>query len=462
MTSTKNTQSGSETLRDPPDKLTEDQKLQFHILDGKRKPCGVFDYQILQYIKKNYNIFIMAKIPYFYNNGAYIQDRDGAKLKTIIRNLIFPKFIKSTTITRVYQLFLMDADLQKEYEDINQYPEHWICFENGIYDVLTDKLLKHDPKYFCINKIPWEYDPLQKYNGKTTDEFFNTSMDADDKKTLLQFLGLCMTRCNQYQKFILLKGSRGTGKSRVIQMFENILGKQNCSNIPLQKLEEKFYTINLLGKLLNACADINASPMKTVNTIKLITGGDSLSDSFKGRDVITFQPYARLIFSCNTVPLSLDEKSNALFERIIIIEMDKRPTRPDRTIDAKLKAEAPYIIQEAIKAVRTLFDDNELYESSRSKELVMELYADCDSVTAFLNTRMEISASGSVKTTDLLDAYKEFCKDSEREPLSKTNFYRNVRGKGYGKKIIHGSEYFSGIAFKEEDFTPIPESESPY
>lgn len=439
--------------------LSDKQKYQFHLLDGKGKPCGVFDYKILEYIKRTHNLFIMAKTPYFYNNGAYHLDKDGTKLKTLIRDLILPKFIKSTTITRVYQLFLMDYELQKDYEDINRYPEYWICFKNGMYDVLTNELHEHRVDYYCINQIPWNYDPNKHYTGTITDKFFSEVMSDGDRKTIFQYLGLCMTRCNQFQKFILLKGSRGTGKSRVIRMFENILGKENCSNIALQKLEEKFYTINLLGKLVNMCADINASPMKTVNTIKLITGGDTLSDSFKGKDVICFEPYARLMFSCNTVPLSLDEKSNALFERIVIIEMDNRSQNPDRMIDEKLMNEAPYIIEKALEALNDLFDTNGLYESSRSKELVQELYSDCDSVTAFLSSCMENDKGKVIKTTELLEAYRNYCKDYEREPLSKTNFYRNVRGKGYGKVIIHGSEYFSGLGFKENDFMELSKDE---
>ena len=138
-----------------------------------------------------------------------------------------------------------------------------------------------------------------------------------------------------------------------------------------------------MGKLINVCADLNGNPLKTVNTIKLITGGDSLSDSYKGRDIITFTPYARLLFSCNSLPISLDEKSNALFERIIPIEMDNRPEKPDRQLEDKLRDEIPYIIEQALKELKQLFEDNALYESERSRELVAELYADSDSVQAF-------------------------------------------------------------------------------
>ena len=429
-------------------------KLKFHLLDGKGKPCGVFDDAIFRYIKETQNLFFMAGTPYHYVRGTYASDFSGSRLKTLIKELILPRFIKSTTITRIYQLFAMDYELERTYEEINQYPRHWIPFKNCMLDAKTGEMHKHKPEYYCVNQIPWDYEPDMEYVGIETEKFFKSAMSAEDRKTILQFLGLCMTRCN-FQKFIILKGSRGTGKSVVVRLFENVIGAGNYSNIALQKLEEKFYSIQLMGKLINVCADLNGNPLKTVNTIKLITGGDSLSDSYKGRDIITFTPYARLLFSCNSLPISLDEKSNALFERIIPIEMDNRPEKPDRQLEDKLRDEIPYIIEQALKELKQLFEDNALYESERSRELVAELYADSDSVQAFLQERMIRDISKSIKSTKLHELYKKYCEETEREPLSRTRFYSNLKNKGFGKKIVHGNEYFVGLAEKEEGFLKV-------
>lgn len=437
-------------------------RLKFHLLDGQGKPCGVFDDAILRYIKETQDLFFMAGTPYLYTHGAYIADVTGSKLKTLIRDLIIPRFIKSTTITRIYQLFVMDYELEKTYDQVNQYPKHWIPFKNCLFDVKTGEMHEHKPEYYCINQIPWDFEPNKEYVGIETEKFLKSAMSAEDRKTILQFLGLSMTRCN-FQKFIILKGSRGTGKSVIVRLFENVIGAGNYSNVPLQKLEEKFYSIQLMGKLINLCADLNGNPLKTVNTIKLITGGDSLSDSYKGKDIITFTPYARLLFSCNAVPISLDEKSNALFERIILIEMDNRPEKPDRQLEDKLKEEIPYIIGEALKELKQLFRNNALYESMRSRELVAELYADSDSVQAFIQERMTRDISRSIKSTELHDLYRKYCEETEREPLSRTRFYANLKNKGYGKKTVHGNEYFVGLAEKEDDFLKVDGSQqSPF
>lgn len=435
--------------------------MQFHLVGENGKAYAVFDDSILEYVKRNHNLFFLAGTPYFYDNGVFKGDFSGARLKTLIKSMMLPKFRKSTTITRVYQLFAMDYELEKSYNEINQFPKHWIPFKNCMVDGRTEEKHEHMPEYFCINQIPWDYEPDKECSGAVTEKFFASAMSEEDRRTILQFLALCLTRCN-FQKFIILKGSRGTGKSVIVHLFENVIGAGNYSNVPLQKLEEKFHSIQLMGKLINLCADLNGNPLKTVNTIKLITGGDSLSDSYKGRDVITFIPYARLLFSCNTVPISLDEKSNALFERIILIEMDHKPDVPDRQLEEKLIEEIPYIIQQALKELKILFDDNALLESERSKQLVSELYADSDSVQAFLQEDLVRDSNKSIKTTELLKAYRKYCEQSEREPLSRTRFYGNLRNKGFGKKTIHGEEYFTGIGLKEDDFMKIKPQDLPF
>lgn len=408
--------------------MNDSEKIPFHILDSKGRPVAVFDNAVLEYVKQNYNLFFLAGTPYFYETGSYKADFSGARLKTLIKGMIFPRLIKSTTITRIYQLFLMDYELEKSYQQINQFPTHWIPFKNCMVDGRTGETHEHKPEYYCVNQIPWNYEPNKKCSGEITEMFLASAMSADDRRTIFQFLGLCMTRCN-FQKFIILKGGRGTGKNVVVRLFENVIGKGNFSNVPLQKLEEKFYSIQLMGRLVNLCADLNGNPLKTVNTIKLITGGDSLSDSYKGKDIITFVPYARLLFLCNTVPISLDEKSNALFERIILIEMNHRPETPDRELEDKLISEIPYIIQQALKELKELFADNVLFENNRSRELVAELYADSDSVEGFLQEKMIKSSDKSIKTTELLKAYKKYCEETEREPLTRTRFYANLKNK---------------------------------
>ena len=144
--------------------------------------------------------------------------------------------------------------------------------------------------------------------------------------------------------------------------------------------------------------------------------------------------------------------------------MDNRPDNPDRQLEEKLRKEIPYIIQQAVKGVQEVFEENALYESERSRELVAELYGDCDSVQGFIQKMLVKDMNEQVRTTELFESYKKYCQSTERESLSRNNFYRNLRNKGYGKKVVHGNEYFTGLKFKEQsDFIAInPREEVPF
>ena len=96
---------------------------------------------------------------------------------------------------------------------------------------------------FALIKSLRDHGPEKECSGEVVEKFFESAMSEDDRKTIFQYLGLCMTRIN-FQKFIILKGSRGTGKSVVVRLFENMIGQGNFSNVPLQKVEEKFYSID--------------------------------------------------------------------------------------------------------------------------------------------------------------------------------------------------------------------------
>lgn len=175
--------------------MTENEKLQFHLLDGNGKACGVFDYAVQEYIKEHYRMFFLAGTPYFYEGGAYKIDKSGARLKTIIKGLILPRFIKSTTITRIYQLFLQDYELEKNYEEINHFPEHWIPFRDCMYDARTQECFSHNPDYYCINQIPWDF-PKGEFTGKETEKFLADSMSIEDKKTIQDIINICISICS--------------------------------------------------------------------------------------------------------------------------------------------------------------------------------------------------------------------------------------------------------------------------
>ena len=440
------------TVEDLEDLLKEEPKPeepnldQFHLINDGGKITGVFDFAILQYLKNECSMFVLGGIPYIYGGGVFRPDRSGAQLKTMIRELIYPQFVKSTTIKRVYELFISDAELQVTPEDLNRYPVEWINFRNGFYDPVNRRMVPHSPEYRAINQIPHEYDPEGELTGNMVPEWLTFICETpEDIKMLSEFSGLCLTRDARQQKFLVICGEGGSGKSTVIRMIDKMIGNENTSNISLCQLTQRFAAFGLMGKLLNSCADLELDALTDVSTLKKVLGEDTLSAEAKGKDAVSFKSYAKLIFSTNELPIVKAEKTNGFYRRLLILPMNQVPERQETDFFDRLSAEIDDFIRISVTALEKMYQDGRITASPGSIEAVKRLRCDSDTVEAFLNEKMAPAPYGRIKKLDAFREYEAFCRDMGRQSLTKQNFYRSMRTKGIAEIKTNGMECFRGI-----------------
>lgn len=426
-------------------------KSKWHEFDKDGKPTAVIDDFLVEHILSNYHIFVIAKVPYIYEGGVYKTDEKETMLKSIIRRYIYRKLIKADLVERIYRLIISTHSIQRSYDDLNNFPKHWINFRNGFFDVKEWKMYPHSSEYLSINQMPHEFDPDDDPQGEVTQRFVEyTIPDEADRQMMWEFYGYCMTVDTSMQKFLIFKGQGGTGKSKLIHIVEEMVGYENRSSISMQQLNERFYPAMLLGKTLNACADIPSKAMEAVDGIKKATGEDSLFAERKGKDGFSFNSYAKLIFSANEIPINIEEKSEALYRRMMIIKVERKPEVIDRNLQEKLDAEIDYSIMTACKALREMYLRGGFTESSNSKANVKEIQMEADTVEAFLFDRTERKPGSLIGTAELYKAYTKYCEEMERIKLSSHGFHRAIKNKNYSKVKRADGEKYVDIAFKSD------------
>lgn len=410
--------------------------------------------------------------PYIYKDGYYKLDEDCNALRFCIKQLIFQDIITINRIDRVLRLILTNYRLKKELEQINNYPDHWINFKNGMFDVKEWKMHQHSPEYYSINQIPHSFSPdldmTPNKGASVIEEFLNTTVpDPGDRKMFLQFMGYCLLKDTSMQKYLTITGPGGTGKSTWIEIIEYLVGNENISSLSLQDLNRRFYPTNLMGKLLNSCADIPKTALEETDIIKKITGQDRIQGEYKGGMVFFFKSYAKLMFSANELPRILDEKSNAFYRRMLILRIEKKG-KFISNLKVKLKKEVLILLQMAVLAVREMYQEGCIFESDNSKENVLEVYKDSDTVTAFLDEVTDFNnktalenektapdtAPEIIERVKLYQEYEKYCLDNERQALSRNGFYKNLRNKGVSEVKRSGTRYFKGLKFKDTEFEP--------
>ena len=413
-------------------------------------PTSVYDLRIYQYLSQKGDLFILGGVPYMYRAGVYRGDVSGANLKTAISKLIYPELDKSSTEERVYRLFLNRTELQVSYEEINQYPQHWINFRNGFYDPVAQKMIPHDPKYRAINQIPHDYDPSAQLTGTEVEKWLQFIVpEKDDREMLLQYTGYCLTRDTRQQKFMILYGSGGSGKSTVIRLIEAMIGAENISNISLKELSQRFASYGLLGKTLNSCADLEVSALEDTSVVKKILGEDSLRGEPKGKQDIYFKNYAKLIFSTNELPLVLSEKTNGFFRRLLILNMNNQPEKKRADYLDLLKGELDYLIRLSVKALERMYQAGLITESAGSVEAVQSLRNDSDTVEAWISEECSRVKEAKEERGKLYQKYVSYCDSTDRTSLSRNNFYRSLRMKDFREKMSMGIRYFEGISLEK-------------
>ena len=402
-----------------------------HTFSKNDQPNGILDGAVIDYIISHVHMFILDMMVYLYQKGRYIQDPQGSQTRELIRSLLYPQMMKSNYIKRIYNQLLDRVMLHKTSDQLNTQPTHWINLQNGFFDVITWKLIAHDPKYFAVNQLPYSLDPDWKPPDKsyTANKFLLTAIsDEDDRKTFWEYMGYSMTTDTSFQKFLMLTGPGGTGKSVVIGLMEDMIGKENISNISLQDLNSRFYPSALFLKLLNSCADIPSTGMLSIDNLKKATGEDTLVFERKGKDVHFFKSYAKLFFSANKIPLNLDDKTDAFYRRILILHMDHKvsPSDKDPHLREKLAAEWQYILFNALCGLRRLYEQGGFTESDKCKEAIRELRRRADNVLAFMNECIRTAPGKRVSRSKVYEAYEEYCRENKRQGCGKGRFFEQL------------------------------------
>ena len=277
---------------------------------------------------------------------------------------------------------------------------------------------------------------------------------------LCQFSGLCLTRDTRQQKFLILNGEGGSGKSTVIRMIEKMIGAENISNISLNQLTQRFQAFGLMGKLLNSCADLEIDALSDTSTLKKALGEDVFSAEAKGKDPVSVRNYAKLLFSTNQLPIVKSEQTNGFYRRLLILTMNRVPAKKDPAFFDRLSAEIDDFIRLSVQALERLYQNGQITESPGSIEAVKRLRCDSDTVEAFLNEKIVKDPGGRIKKLNLYLEYESYCQDMDRQSLTKQNFYRSMKTKGFGEIKTNGTEYFRGINYSENLPKNLPESPS--
>lgn len=304
------------------DNLKNDLKQKFF-----QKNYPLLTEMIVQYIKENNKIYtIRDDINYemwIYKNGVYIPNGKSyiIEICRLLMNENYKEYFSNIVIDKIVSDTLIDNE--KFFDSC--YPDLVPCL-NGIYDIKQDKLLDFNPDFIFFNKINAKYDPNVKFKGSHIDNFFSDVVIDIDKLKLQEIIGYCLFKAYPVQKAFILLGVGSNGKTITIKLLKNFLGSQNCSSVTLNHMqnENTFSLSEMHNKLANLIGELSKKTLQDMETFKSLTGDEGkLPADRKFKNRIYFTNYAKIISSCNQLPISKD-LTDAFFRRWVTIDFINR------------------------------------------------------------------------------------------------------------------------------------------
>lgn len=317
---------------------------------------------------------------------------------------------------------------------------HLLNLKNGMYDINSGRMLPHDPKYLSTIQLPFAFERKSECPRWTRflDEIFPG--DTDSQAILQEWFGYCLVPVTRFEKALFCVGEGCNGKTVALTVLENLIGKENCSHISLDKLDADFHTVGLFNKLLNLCKETEAREVANSAAFKSIVSGETQEDAYKFRDRFSFPVFARLCFATNNFP-KFNDTSQGVYRRLLILHFKETfEGREDTDLLDKLLAELPGIFQWSLTGYKRLRARGRFEIPLEMLEAIEELKRRSSSVASFITDCCEYVArrdeSGTedemfmepyVSNHDIYDAYREYCRDNGFRPFTSNSFFKELR-----------------------------------
>ena len=386
------------------------------VIRYKLADCVITDHHMIIAHNPAYN----AQLFYVYSDGKYTEMPDS-DVKRLIADYIIkadPSLINTYDVREAYELIKLKAP-KINLSQLNN-DENIINFTNGLLDIDSGKLMPHSPDVYSTIQIPCNYVPIMGLdiikNAPVFAHYISTlcNNNKDTINLLCQFLAITLSsiKGSRFKKAMVLYGDGNTGKSKIIELIQYIIGADNFAICDITDLEQRFRTSSLFQKRLAGSPDMSYAKISELKIFKSATGGDQIFAERKGRDGFAFKYDGLFLFATNSLPNFGGDRGSWVYDRFIIINCNNiiPPEKQDKQLIDKLINEREIIIA---------------YLVSKLPDIIKSGYK--------LNIPSECDASLKdfmIQNSSVLQFYTQFCeirsdRPSCRDKATGKNLYDN-------------------------------------
>ena len=384
---------------------------------------------------------------YEYADGYY---RPAEFLRKYIRDEYIG--IKNNQVNEVVSYI---SDMRSKRRDDIKINPYVLNLKNTRLDIRTGDCMEFDPDDIEFNRIPVKYDPSAYCSD--VDKMLNKVFCGDRGIIDLfeEIFGYTLIRHARYQKGFLFIGGGSNGKSTVLNLIKAFYGPGNYSAIPLEKVTDRFNTIQLEHMFCNIGDDIDNKTVKDTGTLKKLFSGDALLVERKGETPYSTELPATHIYSANVIPRSFD-KSDGFYRRFVLIPFNAKLSPDDEDYDPNIvdKITTPealsYLLNIGIRGAQRLMKRGKFTETQSVIDVLEQYKKDNSTVLSWIDDAMLDEDYFLIKPKEVLySEFSDWCKVSgiKSDHIPKRNtFYKEITSRfdfdSKAKQRTDGKRYF--------------------
>lgn len=394
---------------------------------------GEPDYEgLLKFFQRKHPFVSTEKVVWIWN-GTHFQEFHDDKLKEFPQ-LHFKPECRNRMVQEFTELcYRTNVRLSDEWSDATL---RKINFKNGVLDLNTSEFLPHDMKFGFKYCLPYDYTP--EATAPKFEKFLHdvTKGDSTLIATLLEFGGYILAGDDcKYEKALMLEGSGSNGKSTFIEVLKAITGKQAYSTLSVKEIENIERRSALDGALYNITEETPSRFWDTPTFKNLISGGElQVRRLFKNN--YDMRNRAKLVFSCNELPLSSDS-TNGFFRKFLIVPFHIRFSKAAGNIDInireKLKQELPGIFNLFLSGWRNLEKQGSFTKQDQGDKELEEYKTLSNPIKFWLEECISLeepeTSELKITITELFTSYKVFLEETgyEKQITPQNIFWRRLK-----------------------------------
>ena len=320
-------------------------------------------------------------------------------------------------------------------------------FPNGTLELDTGKFREHRPEDYLTFEHIYNYNPAAN-DCSVCDAFMKAVTKGEQSRIehLIDILAYTLYEDNALEKIFFLIGSGANGKGTFLHLIEDLFTNANpcedfrsVTHVQPCDFDRPTERIALEGSILNVAYDVEKDLRGCSSYLKSLAGNDRITGNHKFCDSHSFTSRAKVISSCNHIPI-IDDDSFGMRRKLCFIRFEAKfdEGTADTHMREKLQAELPAIYNRVYAAYLELRKREELCGqdairlSCDQPELIKEFTVFADPIKDFwLTVKEEYLSRREIPKPAVFDEFKKFAernnidliREGIREKTFQTKFY---------------------------------------